>query len=848
MPLEANLRSCEAGRREVKGAVRQALFVLAAGLIGAALAVAAVQNRISSGRNPAQGRASYQLSVTVQDENSVPVPSARVVLESAGGGESRKCETDFAGRCEFSSLASGLYELRVEKEGYFAVLEKGIEAGKVEGIEVTLNRQRESVERVDVVYSPPAIDLKKTTQSSRLDEREIIDLPFTVSRDIRFALPMLPEVVQDSTGQVHVAGADTRQTLDRLDGFNINTPVSGLLVLRVSVDAVRSVDVETGRSPAEFGKGSGGVLSLTTGMGDDRFRFTTTDVIPSLQSRKGIHINTWTPRLTFSGPLKKGKAWFMLAPEGEYDQDVVRELPSGADRDTAVRYGNLAKFQINLTAGNILTGSYILNRYRAYNSGLSVLDPIETTLNLRQTADLFDLKDQITLANGGLLELGVAGIRFESAFHPKGNATYVITPEKSSGNYFETGEGRSTRWQGILNWFLPPARWHGRHDIKVGTDLDRLTFRQSYQRNAFQVLREDGTLSRQVTFSPIVPYGRNNFEASAYAEDHWSVNDRWVLEPGARWDWDQIVRDPLISPRLGSSFLASRDENTKVTAGIGLYYDASNLDFVTRHLGGQRTDFFFDASGQTLSQPPAVTSFQVSDQDLRGQRYLNWSAGVERKLPHTVYLQVGFLEKRGVHGWTFVSAGAAQASTPGGVFQLSPTKKGRYDSLDASARKAFANGHQVFISYTRSAARSNAVIDFSLENPVFGPQAAGSFPWDSPNRLISWGWLPLRKQFEGGYWLEWRDGYPFGSVNQNQQRVGPPGSRRFPAYFSLNLSVERRIRLFGLQWAVRAGLDNITNRHNPTVVNNNVDSPDYLSFAGVQNRALVARLRLLGEK
>lgn len=848
MRLGSKLWSNQPGGRGIQGAARRILLVTAAGLLVSKLAVGAIQNRKPSIHDTPKDGSNSRLSITVQDENGVPVPSARATLVSSGKKESLKCETDFAGRCEFSHLAPGPYELHVEMEDFFAVTEKGVEVGKVEAIDVTLNHQRESVERVNVVYSPPAIDRKKTTESSKLSDREIIEIPYTVSRDIRFALPMLPEVVQDGTGQAHVAGADTRQTYDRLDGFNINAPASGLLVLRVSVDAVRSIDVETSRSPAEFGKGSGGVLSLNTGMGDDRFRFSTTDVIPSLQNRKGIHINAWTPRLNFSGPLKKGKAWFMLAPEGEYDQGIVRELPPGADRDTAVRYGNLAKFQANLSEGNILSGSYLLNRFRAYNAGLSILDPIETTLNLRQAADLFSLKDQITLANGGLLEFGIAKSRFRSGFHPKGSATYIVTPEKTAGNYFETGDGHSSRLQSIINWFLPAARWRGRHDIKLGTDLDRLTFEQSFERNPFQILREDDTLSRQVSFSPIGPYGRDNFELGGYAEDHWEVNDRWVVEPGVRLDWDQLVRDPLISPRLASSFLATPDGRTKITAGIGLYYDTSNLDFTTRQRGGQRTDFFYDSTGRTLSQPPAVTLFQVNDSDLKGQRYLNWSVEVERRLPRAVYLSAGFLEKRGAHGWTFKNASPSEANAPGGVFQLTAAKRDHYDSMDISARKAFANGHQIFISYTRARALSNAVIDFSLENPVFGPQAGGPLAWDSPDRLISWGWLPLRYRFDMGYWLEWRDGFPFSTVNQDQQRVGPPDSRRFPEYFSLNLAVERRIRLFGLQWAVRAGVDNITNSRNPTVVNNNVDSPEFLSFSGIQGRTLVGRVRLIGEK
>jgi Carboxypeptidase regulatory-like domain len=824
-------------------------------LLGAVLCLSAIvlsaapgQNQKAAAENAARGGNGPALSITVQDENGVPVPSAQTMLERPESGTVLRRETDYAGRCEFKDLRAGLYQLRVEKEGFYAFTEKKIEAGKVAAVEVTLNHQRESVERVNVTYSPPAIDLKKTTASTSLNTQEIIELPYTVSRDIRYALPMLPQVLQDGTGQVHIAGSDTRQTYDQLDGFNVNAPVSGLLTMRVSVDAVRHIQVQDSRYPAEFGKGSGGVLSLRTGMGDDRFRFTATDFVPSLQSRKGIHINTWTPRAQFSGPIKKGKAWFLLAPEGEYDQDIVQELPAGADRDSAVRYSGLAKFQVNLTSGNILTGGYLLNRFRSYNAGLSRFDPFETTLNLRQSADFVNLKDQITLADGGLVEFGVAKSIFRSGFHPKGDATYVLTPEGSRGNYFETGDGRSSRLEGIINWFLPPVRWNGRHEIKWGTDLDRITFRQSYQRNPFQIRREDGTLSREVEFSAITPYGRDNFEVGGYAEDHWSVSERWVVEPGLRLDWDEIVRDAVLSPRLAASYLATRDGNTKITGGIGVYYDPSNLDFVSRPQGGVRTDLFYDATGQALVQPPVETLFQVNQQILKQPRFLNWSVGVERKLPRAIYLRVGFLEKRGHDGWTFLNPAAGPAGFLGGVYQLRTTRRDRYDSVEIAARKAFSNGHFLFASYTRSSARSNAVLDFSLENPVFARQAEGPLPWDSPDRLISWGWLPLYRKFSGAYWLEWRDGYPFSLVNQDQQLVGVPGSRRFPTYFSLNVSVERRLTLFGLQWALRLGLDDATNRHNPSVVDNNVDSPNFLTFGGLQGRAVVARVRLLGEK
>ncbi len=103
-----------------------------------------------------------------------------------------------------------------------------------------------------------------------MDLPEIINVPYPTSRDIRNLLPFYPGVVQDSTGQIHVNGSETWATLDLLDGFDIRSPVSGQLAMRVSADAVRSIDQEGTRYPVEFGRATGGVIAFYTGMGDNR--------------------------------------------------------------------------------------------------------------------------------------------------------------------------------------------------------------------------------------------------------------------------------------------------------------------------------------------------------------------------------------------------------------------------------------------------------------------------------------------------------------------------------------------------------------------------------------------------
>jgi hypothetical protein len=85
-------------------------------------------------------------------------------------------------------------------------------------------------------------------------------------------------------------------------------------------------------------------------------------------------------------------------------------------------------------------------------------------------------------------------------------------------------------------------------------------------------------------------------------------------------------------------------------------------------------------------------------------------------------------------------------------------------------------------------------------------------------------------------------------VNSQQQLAEPPGLHRFPTYFSLNLFLEKRFHLFGKYWAVRGGFNNITGRKNPLYVNNDSDSPEFLTFGGFTNRALTTRIRLLSRK
>ncbi|HEX8925188.1 MAG TPA: TonB-dependent receptor [Terriglobales bacterium] len=783
------------------------------------------------------------VTIRVVDENETAVPGALVTVLQ--GNRSLQLRSDYSGKCQFQSQATAPYQITAEKPGYYRVAAKNVDP-QARNLDVTLPHEQQIRQEVNVTETPPAIDPEQTTEVSRMDTPDIDNIPYATSRDIRNILPYNPGVVQDDTGQVHVAGSYTFQTKDLLDGFNITSPVSGILALRFSPEAIRTVEVETTRYPVEHGKATGGIIAFRSGMGDDRFRFNATNFIPSVQNKKGLTFDKFVPRVTFSGPIKKGKAWFYDAAEAEYDNIVITELPSNADNNHVFRASNLAKAQVNLTSANILTLGLLLNDYHSPYEGLGPLTPREATMNRNTIAGDAYVRDQHTFSGGAVLDLGVSATRFRDSYEPHGTLPFMITPETSTGSFFESLTGHSRRIQETADLYIPPKDFAGRHNLKLGLDLDQITYDQSASRAPVSYLREDGTLLRRSSFAPQPYYSKDNFEFGAYIEDRWAANDHLLVEPGIRLDWDQIVSKPLYSPRIAFTYVPRKEATTKFSAGIGLYYDHTQLEYIERAYQSTRTDQYFAADG--LTPTAALLTNFILPTALREPRVLNWSVALEHKLPASIYLKANFTEKRGRNQFVYLNQNPTNPLS--GTYALTNAREDKYDGVDVSLRRSFSHGYTLFGAYTRSSARTNNVLEYYPTLSILGAQGSGPLAWDTPNRFISWGWLPVpkMKKLDFVYTVEWRTGFAFSAVNANQELVGKPDSYRFPDYFAFSPGLEIRFHLSKYYLGLRAVLENATDHKNPVTVNNVVDSHQFLTFTNFEGRAVTARIRIIGRK
>jgi hypothetical protein len=788
----------------------------------------------------ANAPAAVQLSGSVVDENGVPVSGVQITVKSATGS-TQQAYSDDTGHFEVVVPTPGDYLVSLTKPDYFRLTDQPVplQEGTNE-VSFTLSHEFEVHESVEVRSSTKQIEPLQTEHQETMDAQDILDIPTYSTHDLTAYLPMIAGVVQDNSGGLHVAGGRSGDAEYLLDGFEIGDPVTGQLTSRLDIDSVREVQVTSGRYGAQYAHAADAVMELSTYVGDDRWRFGTTDFFPAVNLQQGLHLGNWYPRFNFSGPLHKGRAWFYDGISAQHTFSLFQGLPRNADTEEEWSGDNLFRVQMNLTPTNILQGNFLYNVTGDSHLGLSLFTPLSTTTDLHTQRAFVSAKDQVFFGRN-MFELGAAIDDNTGHLVPLGSQPYVIQPLAASGNYFERLLQRSHRLQSIGQLNLSSLHWHGTHEAKAGFNADGLGFSQGAVRNPMETLRADNTLLLSTKFSGTPYYRVTNTQLGFYLQDSWQVFRPLVVAIGGRADWDTLVGKTILGPRLAANVLPFRDDRTKISVGWGAYYRPINMALWGAALDQERTDTLYDQAGTKLGS--FNTRFSLPRGGLGQPRFNTTSVEWEQKFGSNNLAGVTLLRRVEGDGFAYEDI---QPAPLGGVFLLQDHRSDRYRSAEAWFRRVFKNKAEIYGDYTRSSARSNEALDYSLINPYWVPQAPGPLLWDAPNRLISWGKtpVPLWGLFVS-YRVEYRSGYPFNDLNEQQQLVGTPGQFRFPNYFELDVGLEKRFHFHGEVWAFRLSSINATNHDNPNAVNT-VVSP--FAFAGGQHRALTGRLRLVGRK
>ena len=207
------------------------------------------------------------VSGTVTDPNGAVVSGAAVSIKNAGTGFARTTTTDSEGNYSFQNVPPNNYQITISAGGFDNQAQNIVVRGSVPmQVSISLVVSGTSA-NVTVEADAQNVENIPTTQTN-IDQTQLGKLPLTSpGNGLSEAVTLTsPGVVADSNGFFHPLG-DHAQTQYSVDNQPITDQQSKAFSTQIPVNAIQSLQVITGATPAEFGDKSSLVINAITRSG-----------------------------------------------------------------------------------------------------------------------------------------------------------------------------------------------------------------------------------------------------------------------------------------------------------------------------------------------------------------------------------------------------------------------------------------------------------------------------------------------------------------------------------------------------------------------------------------------------
>jgi len=778
------------------------------------------------------GIVSGTVSLPSPDGQPVVVPGVTLTLTCAGL-EPRVDVSSETGQFRFADVAPGDCSIVAELQGFkSAVKTVAVKPAAAESLALQLDIEALH-EEVTVVASQGTVD--GSSVGARVDRitASVMQTAPIASERFQDALPLIPGVVRGPDGLLNINGTRSNQSALTFNNADGTDPVTGEDAIELPIDAVSVVQVRGAAFAPEFGLSAGAVTTVETQRAGDAWHITVNDLEPRPRRRAGEFrgIESWTPRFTVGGPVVKGSVNFLESVQYEYSQTRVFGLPP-FESDTKVQsFESYSRVDWTANPTNRFTGSVMVSPRKTTYAGLNTFNPQGVTPDIRNHNVLGSVSDQIVVGATGVFETRVSVKQFDSTIYPsQGSGPMVLAPEVNSGSYFNSQDRTSRRVEWLTTYASSPLG--PAHLLKMGAGVTYETFDGANRSRPVDIVRGDGTLSEEITFSGSGLLDRHRTALRGFGQDLLTVSTRLTVQFGARYDYDSFTSDVNVAPRGSFTLTASEDGRTVIRGGAGAFYDPIPLNVASFVQMQERATTLFEADGVTPVGPAMLMS-NVIVSAVHTPRSINWNLELDREWFRNFFVRVGYQRR----DQRFEPVLNPVTSVEGvSALMLATDGRSRYREGQITARYQFHSTDQIVASYTRSSAIGN-LNDFNsyfgnIENPVIRPDARGPLPWDAPNRYLFWSNLSLPNGFTVFPVLDVRTGFPLSVVDEDRNFVGPRNEAgRYPTFVSLDLQVSKRLRLFGHDATVGLKVFNITDHFNPRDFQGNLASADFGGFA-----------------
>ena len=266
----------------------------------------------------------------VKDAQGAVLPGATVDAKNPATGATTAVTANASGVYRFPALPPGTYQVSATLQGFQTVKpsEVVLELGKNLTIDLVLALAGVAEAVTVTAEASPLIDTKGNSASTSMSKETIDRMP--KGRDFTTILRQAPGAQQEGkAGGTQIDGAsgsENRFIIDGMDTTNLQNGTSGKTML---LDFVDEVQVKSSGYNAEFGGATGGVVSVLTRSGTNRYQgqigtYYQTDSLYG-DRRPFVRFNPFDSNVAETGLLNPDDEWTYVSPLGDIGGPIIKD-------------------------------------------------------------------------------------------------------------------------------------------------------------------------------------------------------------------------------------------------------------------------------------------------------------------------------------------------------------------------------------------------------------------------------------------------------------------------------------------------------------------------------------------
>src|SRR3989442_2934335 len=712
-------------------------------------------------------------------------------------------------------------------------------------LEALLEMKVETVsESTNVTATSDTVVTQEAAGSNTVGESAVKNTP-NVNERFESLLPLVPGVVRGPDGRINMKGARSSQNGSLVNSADVTDPVTGANAINLPIDVVSSVQVLSTPYDPEYGKFTGAVSKVETRTGSfNKFHVSAQNLFPRLRVRDDSIIGTGaaSPGVTFSGPIMKDRIPFTQSFDYRFVRTPVNSLPP-LQRDTKLEsFDSYTQVDLNISPKQTATASFAIFPQKLDYLGLNTFTPQEATPNLHQRGYQTYVQHRYVTNSSNLLTSQLSFRRFDADVLPNSDAPYELLVETTEARFLKRQHRETSRveWQEIFQ--LRPHQFHGSHELKAGISFAHSSYDGREQFLPVDIVGVAGFPLQRIQFGPASSFSIDQNETAWFVGDKWTLSGRLTFDLGLRFDRDSVTDSINTAPRAGFVLALTGDGKTLLKGGAGLFYDRIPLNIPAFPDLPNRTVSELNPAGGVIS---STAYANVISDGLRNPRSEAWNVEVDRQVTSDFLIRVAYQQRNTVRDFYLnpVASGAT------GILGLSDLGSDFYKEFQVTGRYRIRRS-----TLNASYVRSRAYGDLNDFNQFFGndPQAViqpnqrGRLNFDAPNRLLVWGEIAAPWKLTFAPVLDTHTGFPYSTIDQYREFVGPRNELRSPRFVSTDLQVWREIRLPIKEKHAKIGFGvfNVFNHPNYRDVQNDLDSNRFGEFFNCLSRSFHGKFLL----